>query len=112
MSKKKLVPALAAAKTADCEAIFPQPHLTRIFSAKTGLGMPHSQQDLVQIVANGGSLDLKVGLRSQQDLVQIAANAGGKDVRIILREVGRKSAAELVQIAANAPGRVTFAFDD
>jgi hypothetical protein len=75
--------------------------------------MWRSQQDLVQIMANGGSLDLKVGHRSQQDLVQLAANAMGKpDTKIVLREVGMTSTADLVQIAASAPGKVTFVIDD
>jgi hypothetical protein len=74
--------------------------------------MPRSQQDLVQIVANGGDLDLKVGGRDLQDLVQLAASARASGAKIILREVGKKPTAELVQIAANAPGKVTFVIDD
>ena len=75
--------------------------------------MPRSQQDLVQIVMNGGSLDLKAGLRSQQDLVQLASNARTRnDAKIILRDVGKKPTTELVQIATNAPGKITFVIDD
>jgi hypothetical protein len=74
--------------------------------------MPHSQQDLIQIMANGGHLDLKVRHRTQQDLVQLAAIAKKHDARIILRDVGKKQTADLVQIAANAPAKVTFVIDD
>ncbi|MGA2484998.1 MAG: hypothetical protein ABSF49_03295 [Roseiarcus sp.] len=74
--------------------------------------MPRLQQELVQIVANGGGLDLRVGFRSQQDLVQLAANARASGATIILRDVGTKATAELVQIAANAQGKVLFVIDD
>ena len=74
--------------------------------------MPHSQQDLMQIMANGGHLDLKVGHRTQQDLLLLAAIAKKHNARIILRDVGKKQMADLVQIAANATGKVPFMFDD
>jgi hypothetical protein len=59
-----------------------------------------SQQDLVQIVANGGGLDMKVGPRNQQDLVQLAANAGRSGAKLVLRDVGMRPTTDLVQIAA------------
>jgi hypothetical protein len=74
--------------------------------------MMRSQQELVQILANGGGLDMKVGTRSQQDLVQLAANAGGSGATLILRDLGMRSSADLVQIAANGKGNVLFIFED
>jgi hypothetical protein len=75
--------------------------------------MLRSQLDLVQIIANGGSLELNVGSFSQQDLVQLAANLRRhSNAKIIMRNVGLKSTADLVQIAANAPGQVIFVLDD
>ena len=73
--------------------------------------MARLQEDLVQIVANGGCLDLTAGVRSQMDLVQLAANAKGKAAKIILRDLGMRSTTDLIQIAANAPGQVTFVLD-
>jgi hypothetical protein len=70
-----------------------------------------SQDDLVQIIANRGDLDLKVGTRNQQDLLQLAAIASKSDARIVLRELAVKSAADLVQIAATAPGKITFVIE-
>jgi hypothetical protein len=74
--------------------------------------MMRSQQDLVQIVANGGGLDMKVGPRNQQDLVQLAANAGRSGAKFVLRDVGMRPTTDLVQIAANGAGNVVFVFDD
>jgi DNA-binding protein YbaB len=71
-----------------------------------------SQQDLVQIVMNGGGLDMKAGTLSQQDLVQLAQNASARGTTIILRELGTRSSADLVQIAANGKGNVLFVLED
>jgi hypothetical protein len=60
--------------------------------------MPRSQQDLIQILANGAHLDLKAGTRPQQDLVQLAALTKTHDARITLRQVGQRQTADLVQI--------------
>ncbi len=74
--------------------------------------MMRSQQDLVQILANGGGLDMNVGMRSQQDLVQLAANAGASGGTLILRDLGMRSSADLVQIAADGKGRALFILED
>lgn len=71
-----------------------------------------SQQDLIQLVANGDGLSLKVGMRSQDDLVQLAAHAGQSGATLILRDLGMRSQSDLVQIAANGKGKVLFILED
>jgi hypothetical protein len=73
--------------------------------------MSRSQVDLVQIIANGGSIDMAAGGRSQPDLVQLAAHTKTRGAKLTLRDISGRSTMDLVQIAANAPGLVTFVLD-
>ena len=65
--------------------------------------------DLLQIVRNGGSLDIKADGYSTEDLVQLARNAQ-ENCRIILRGISQKSADELVHICRNGAGKVIIVF--
>lgn len=65
--------------------------------------------DLVQIAANGGSLDLRQGSKPTADLIQIAATIARSGGSLVIN--GSKPTADLVQIVAAGKGRVTVAFE-
>jgi len=69
-----------------------------------------TQDELLQIVRNGGGLDLSVGTRSTQDLIQLVQNTKEK-ATVTLRHVGIRTADELVQISRNSKGSVVFVLD-
>jgi hypothetical protein len=66
--------------------------------------------DLVQIVANGGGLDLQAGNLSTVELVQLARNTLEKST-VILRGLNSRPTDELVQISRNSTGSVIFVLD-
>ncbi len=66
-----------------------------------------SIDDLLQIVRNGGGLDMQVDHRTTPELVQLVSNAKPKST-IILRNANTRPTPDLVHIAANAKGCVIF----
>lgn len=66
------------------------------------------QLELVQIVANGGSIRMKGDLRPIADLVQIVANASKSGAKVCLYDMSLRPQADLVQLAAIGKGCVTF----
>ena len=67
------------------------------------------QQDLVQIVMNGGGLELDAQAIPTMLLVQLAANAQASGARLLFRGMGARPTQDLVQIAVNGKGAVVFA---
>jgi hypothetical protein len=61
--------------------------------------------DLLQLVRNGGSLDLHIAGLSGADLVQLVRNARVNST-IILRSAKTRTTGELIHITANAVGKV------
>lgn len=66
-----------------------------------------SQEDLLNILRNGGGLDISVGTRNTDDLVQLARNTRDK-ATLILRDVGSRANDDLVHISRNANGKIIF----
>jgi len=72
--------------------------------------------DLVQIVANGGGLDLHIDAngghfaRPTPDLVRLVSNASPKST-ITLRGAGSRPTPDLVQVSRNASGSVIFVLE-
>ena len=66
--------------------------------------------DLVQIVLNGGGLDIQAGNLSTDQLTHLTKNNGHK-ATIILRGLNDRPTAELVQIGKNHGGSVIFVLD-
>lgn len=69
--------------------------------------------DLIQIVATGGGLDLRIDggfARTTPDLVRLVASAKPNST-IILRGAGGLPTPDLVQISANAVGSVIFVME-
>jgi hypothetical protein len=66
-----------------------------------------STEELIQIVAAGGGLDLRAPGRSTDDLIRIAAAASGKGAQLIISPVGR-STEDLIRIGAAGKGCVLF----
>jgi hypothetical protein len=66
--------------------------------------------DLIQIVRNGGSLDLQAENLSREQLIQLVANIVAK-ATVILRGLNARPTDELVQISRNSAGTVIFALD-
>jgi hypothetical protein len=64
-----------------------------------------SLDDLVQIVRNGGSLDLQIGGLSTSDLLHLVCNAREKST-LILRGAKARTTEDLLQISRNAVGTV------
>jgi hypothetical protein len=62
---------------------------------------------LIQIVSNGGSLDLQIGGLTTPQLVQLVSSAR-KTSTIILRGAKTRTTPELVQISASAAGMVVL----
>lgn len=62
---------------------------------------------LIQIVSNGGGLDIDVEERPTAELVRLVSNAAPKST-IILRNANRRPSDDLVQVARNAKGSVIF----
>ena len=69
--------------------------------------LTRSCDDLVHILQNGGSLDLRVGILSTDDLTHLARNMKDNST-LILRDLGQKSKEDLVHISRNAKGKVMF----
>jgi hypothetical protein len=65
-------------------------------------------EDLLQIVRNGGGIDMEMLGRSIADLVQIVSSAKPNST-IIFRGSSMRPTQDLVQIAQNAVGSVIFA---
>jgi hypothetical protein len=61
--------------------------------------------DLLQIVRNGGSLELHMAGLSGADLVQLVRNARANST-ITLRGAAARTTSELIHIAGNAVGNV------
>ena len=59
--------------------------------------------DLIQIVRNGGSLDLQAENLSREQLIQLVANIVAK-ATVILRGLNARPTDELVQISRNSAG--------
>jgi hypothetical protein len=66
-----------------------------------------SIDDLIQIVRNGGGLELQIGGFTTPQLVQLVSNASTKST-IILHGASGRTPSELVQISANVGGSVIF----
>jgi hypothetical protein len=69
-----------------------------------------SLDDLVQIVRNGGSLDLQIGGLSTSDLLHLVRNAREKST-LILRGAKARTTEDLIQIGRNAVGTVILDID-
>jgi hypothetical protein len=69
-----------------------------------------TQDELLHIVRNGGSLDFPVGMRSTEELIQIVRNTKEK-ATVTLRGLGMRTADEFVQISRNSVGNVVFVLD-
>ena len=67
--------------------------------------------DLLQIVRNGGGLDIHIGGLTRENLVQLVANVK-EGSTIILRGSKAMPTDELVQIAANATKGAVIFVDD
>jgi len=67
-------------------------------------------EDMIQIVRNGGSLDLQAGNLSRDNLTYLVRNTREKTT-IVLRGLSARSTDELVNISANSTGTVIFLLD-
>jgi len=67
-----------------------------------------SIQDLIQIIANGGGVEIDAANYSTQDLSHMAANARNSGAHLVFYNAQTKSTPELVQIAANGKAHVLF----
>lgn len=66
--------------------------------------------DLIQIVRNGGSLDLQAGNLSKDELTDLVRNTSEK-ATVILRGLNTRAIEELVHISRNSAGRAIFVLD-
>jgi hypothetical protein len=70
------------------------------------LNFPISQ--LVQIVANGGGIEVDAAYVPKDQIVQLAANASSSGAKLVIKNSSRLQQMDLVQIAANGKGAVFF----
>lgn len=66
--------------------------------------------ELVEIVGNGGGLDIQAGNLSTDQLTDLTRH-NGHNATIILRGLNDRPTAELVQIGKNHGGTVIFVLD-
>jgi hypothetical protein len=66
------------------------------------------QNELVELLASGVSIEMSVAGRPLSDLCQLATNAGMGEGQLILKGASTLSTRELQSIGAYANGRVLF----
>jgi len=69
-----------------------------------------TQEDLLNILRNGGGIDIQVRTRSKEDLLQLVRNQSQKSP-IVLRGLDNMNTDDIVQISRNCAGAVTFVFE-